>query len=142
MPKKNKIKKSYEITKGELTRFNITLYKDDIKNFEELKTRLPYKSLSGMIRFLLDFGVNNIELLKTTNTVDNKNNESVQALINKVLESRPKEIQKEENRFINLEVKLSDLTNKIEKIMTYYEAKDPKGFEKATSKVNGLGGKV
>jgi len=119
--------------KGEVQRYSITLYQEDIDRYTNLKERkiLPAKSLSGMIRYLLDFADKNPHIFKKVDpTNKTQNTEDLLKLYNELV---PKESEKDLEWKSNIELMIKDLANNQERLITSFQE---------IKKDNSLGGKM
>lgn len=139
---RNKIRKSYELKKDEKVKFNITLDKQALKNYEDISEKLAYKSLSSAVRRLLQFATDNIELFTKVGVPISKNLSEADEILQQILDKRPYEIEQQESRFVKLESTQEEILNRLDKLTAYFELKDKENFSKVKSTINGLDGKV
>jgi len=121
----------------ELKTVGITLYTSDIKRFEELKTKIPQKSLSNFVRTAIDYYLNNTESIKKNSILKSPNSE----LLGQLEKLLPQESKQTEQRFIAIESKINEIFNQLQKINAFNEELDKEKFDKVKKTVNGLGGK-
>lgn len=127
------------------TRFNISLTKEDMENYEELKKELAPNTKSGMFRFLMKYAINNLDLVKKVHLPDSQSNQILDEQISKlkqvlIEENKVKEREKKEQ--IEMKEDIKGLKTNIEKIMIIMQENYPEAVKKANNQTNGLGGKL